>query len=133
MRGACVAAALSVAGMLTAGCNGLIDPSKNQTETFSGTINPQGFEAHAFSVTKNGEISIKVTALAPLDSIPVGVIWAQASSNGDCNGAVLQSGFGNLNQVAIVGQIFQGTYCVLVYDLGILTAAETYTVSVSHP
>jgi hypothetical protein len=133
MRGACVAAILAVAGLLSVACNGLVDPSKNVTETFSGTITPQGFDPHAFSVTKNGEISIKITAIAPDPNVPLGVIWAQASSDGTCNGAVLQSAVASLNFVAINNQIFEGTYCVLVYDLGILQANATYTVVVSHP
>ena len=133
MRGACVAVVLAVAGLLTVSCNGLVDPSKNQIEIFTGTIAPQGFNSHNFSVDKNGEISIKITALAPLDNVPVGVIWAQASTTGACNGAVLQSGVASLGIPAVVGQIFQGNYCVLVYDLGILQAPENYTVSVSHP
>ncbi len=133
MRGGCVAAVLAVAGLLTASCNGLVDPSKNETETFSGVISPQGFASHAFSVTRNGEISVKIIAQGPVENIPLGVIWAQASSSG-CNGAVLQSGYGYPGSGSIVvGQIFQGNYCVLVYDLGILQANETYTVTVSHP
>jgi len=45
---------------------------------------------------------------------------------------VIQSGVGQPGDPAVVGQIFSGNYCVLVYDLGILTRAETYTVVVSH-
>jgi len=101
-------------------------------QEFSGTVTPQGFFQHTFSVNKTGEISIKITALAPLNNVPLGVIWAQADSSGACV-SVIQSGIGNLGVPAITGQIFSGNYCVLVYDLGILTAAETYTVVVSHP
>jgi hypothetical protein len=133
MRAACVAVVLAVAGLLTVSCNGLVDPSNNVSETFSGSVSPQGYDFHLFSVSKNGEITIKVTALAPVDNQPIGLIWAQ-SSGAACDGQVLQSAAASLNQPSpIVGQIFQGTYCVLVYDLGIFSAAETYTVSVSHP
>jgi hypothetical protein len=124
--------ALTAAALLTISCGGIVDPSKNQMEMFSGTVNPQGFAQHPFSVNKTGEISIKITALAPLNNVPLGVIWAQAASDGTCV-SVIQSAVANLNLPAISGQIFSGNYCVLVYDLGILTAAETYTVLVSHP
>lgn len=133
MRIPCAAAlALAAAGLFTISCGGIVDPSKNQIETFSGTVSPQGFSPHPFSVSKTGEISIKITELAPLTNVPLGVIWAQASSDGTCV-SVIQSGIGNLGVPAITGQIFNGNYCVLVYDLGILTAPETYTVTVSHP
>ena len=130
LRGA--ALALAAAGLFSISCGGIVDPSKNQMETFTGTVNPQGFNPHPFSVNKTGEISIKITALAPLTNVPLGVIWAQAASDGSCV-SVIQSAVGNLNLPAISGQIFSGNYCVLVYDLGILTEPETYTVVVSHP
>jgi hypothetical protein len=127
------AAALAVAALFTTiSCGGIVDPSKNQMQEFSGTVSPQGFSPHPFSVNKTGEISIKITALAPLNNVPLGIIWAQAASDGSCV-SVIQSGIGNLGIPAITGQIFSGSYCVLVYDLGILTAPETYTIVVSHP
>jgi hypothetical protein len=101
-------------------------------ETFSGTVNPQGFDTHTFTVNNTGEISIKITALAPLDNVPVGVIWGQGSGAGTCVSSI-QSAVANLNVPAISGQIYSGSYCVVVYDLGILTGPETYSVLVSHP
>jgi hypothetical protein len=124
--------ALVAAGLLTISCGGIVDPSKNQMESFDGTVTPQGFSSHPFKTDRTGEISIKLTALAPLNNVPLGIIWAQADSNGNCV-SVIQSSVANLNLPAISGQIFSGNYCVLVYDLGILTAPETYTVVVSHP
>ena len=105
MRAACVAVVLAVAGLLTVSCNGLVDPSNNVTETFSGSVSPQGYDFHLFSVSKNGEITIKVTGLAPIDNQPIGLIWAQ-SSGAACDGQVLQSAAASLNQPSpIVGQI----------------------------
>jgi hypothetical protein len=129
------AVALAAAALFTISCGGIVDPSKNQMETFSGTVtpqNPSGFSSHPFSVNKTGEVSIKITALAPLNNVPLGIIWAQAASDGSCV-SLIQSGIANLGVPAITGQIFSGNYCVLVYDLGILTADETYTLVVSHP
>ena len=126
------ALALAAAALFTISCGGIVDPSKNQMQEFSGTVTPQGFTSHSFSVNKTGEISVKITALAPLNNVPLGILWAQATSDGSCV-AVIQSGVGNLGVPAITGQIFSGNYCVLVYDLGILSEAETYTIVVSHP
>ena len=101
-------------------------------ETFSGTVKAQGFDTHTFTVNNTGEISIKITAMAPLDNVPLGVIWGQASSAGTCV-STIQSAVANLNIPAISSQIYSGAYCVVVYDLGILSADETYSVLVSHP
>jgi hypothetical protein len=126
------AVTLSAAALLTISCGGIVDPSKNQMETFSGTVKAQGFDTHTFTVNNTGEISIKITAMAPLDNIPLGVIWGQASSAGTCV-STIQSAVANLNIPAISSQIYSGAYCVVVYDLGILSADETYSVLVSHP
>ena len=89
-------------------CGGIVDPSKNQMESFSGEVAPQGFSSHPFKTDRTGEISIKLTALAPLNNVPLGIIWAQADSNGNCV-SVIQSSVANLNLPAISGQIFKAT------------------------
>lgn len=125
---------LSVAGALSVSCGGIIDPSQNQVETFSGTIAVGGNTPHGFSASKTGEISVKITALSPVSSTIVGVLWAQASNDGTCNGSILQNNsFGQLNVPAISGQIISGRYCIVMYDAGFFTVPENYTVTVSHP
>ena len=50
------AVALAVAGMLTVSCGGIIDPSQNTVETFTGTVGVQGsFGPIKFSASKTGE------------------------------------------------------------------------------
>jgi len=68
--------ALVAAGLLTVSCGGIVDPSKNQMESFSGEVAPQGFSSHPFKTDRTGEISIKLTALAPQYNVPLGIIWA---------------------------------------------------------
>ena len=133
-----IAAALALAGMVSISCGGIVDPSKNTVETFSGTITPGTGVAtfHPFSSSKTGEISVKFTALAPASSVYVGVVWAQAQSDGNCTGNLgflQQNNFAQLNLPAISGQIISGKYCIAVYETTQLTAPETYTVTVSHP
>jgi hypothetical protein len=125
---------LAVAGALSVSCGGIVDPSQNKVETFSGTIALQGRgPVHPFSSSKTGEISVKITALSPSSGTPVGLLWAQASSAGACDGQVLLSTVAQLNVPAISNQIFSGNYCIQLYDYGYFSAAQTYTVSVSHP
>ncbi len=126
--------ALALAGALTIACGGIVSPSQNTVETFSGTIPPG--DAHPFSASKTGEIQVKLTALAPVSSTFVGMIWAQAGSDGGCKtsiGGILFQTIAQLNVQAISTQIISGRYCLVVYDYIGFTAPETYTVTVSHP
>jgi len=132
------AAALAVVGLITVSCGGIIDPSKNAVDTFSDSLSVnRSAVAHAFSASKSGEISVKITALAPLSNTFIGVTWAQAGSDGGCTtsigGVFQQNPVGQLNIPAISGPIQQGRYCLIMQDVIGFTTPETYTVTVSHP
>ena len=122
---------LAVACLTIAGCGGITDPSKNTTENFSGTLAVGGSAVHPFSSDK-GEISVKLTALAPTSSATVGLIWTQAASDGSCGG-ILQQTFAQLNVPAISGVVIEGRYCIVIQDVGTFTVPQTYTIAVSHP
>ena len=125
---------LAVAGALSVSCGGIVDPSKNQVETFPGTIAVGGRgPVHPFSSSKTGEISVKITALSPSSNTLVGLLWAQSSTAGACDGQLLQNTIAQLNIPAISNQILKGDYCVQLYDAGYFGVAQTYTVTVSHP
>ena len=122
---------LAVAGLTIGGCGGITDPSKNTVESFSGTIGVGGSALHQFSSSK-GEISVKLTALAPTSGASVFLIWTQAASDGSCAG-ILQQNVATLNLPAISGVIISGRYCIIIQDIGAFTVPQTYTVAVSHP
>src|SRR5258706_7930413 len=133
------AAVIIAAAVLAAGCGGIVDPSQNKTDTFTGTI-PVGGQSQAwgFSAGKTGEISVKVTALTPSSSNTfVGVAWTGRASDGTCTGQLGQlfgqNNFAQVNLPAISTQILSGSYCLLLYDVSSFTTTETYTVTVSHP
>jgi len=126
------AAVLAVAGLISVSCGGITDPSKNTVEPFSGTLEVGGRMGHGFTASKTGEISVKLTALAPTSNATVGLLWTQAASDGSCGG-ILQQGFAQLNVPAISGAIISGRYCIIVQDIGFFTVPQTYTISVSHP
>jgi hypothetical protein len=132
------AVVLVVAGLSVASCGGIVDPSKNTVDTFNDTLAIGGSKAYPFSASKTGEISVKITALAPTSNTLVGLLWSQALSDGSCSttsiGSVYQqNNFAQLNIPGISGSILQGKYCLMVYDSGGFTQAMTYTVTVSHP
>jgi len=101
---------------------------------FPGTLQPQSSNSHPFTAPKTGEFTVKLTAWAPNPNLLVGLAWTLASSDGACTTSVLQqNNFSSLNAQALGGQIIAGKYCIFIFDVGSLTAAQTYTITVSHP
>jgi hypothetical protein len=84
-----------------------------------------------FSTSNSGEYSIKITALAPNTNVYLTTTYGIAQS-GSC-GPVAQNPFSALNTTALSGAITPGTWCVAIQDAGVLTANETFTLSVAHP
>jgi hypothetical protein len=128
------ACALIVAALVTVSCGSVVDPSQNVTQTFSGTVtnggSPQIFE---FSTSKSGEYSIKITALAPNANVYLLTLYGQSLGPGSCS-PLQENQFSTLNQTSLGGAITPGTWCVGIQDsLGVLTAPETFTLSVAHP
>lgn len=135
MRSWLVAALFAAA--LCAGCGGVVDPSKNVTDTFNGTIPVQGTSpGHPFSTNKTGEYTVKVTTLAPSTNNFFGTILAQGTTDGNCSGSLpilQQNSFGTINVPVLTGPILPGRYCVFLFDIGTFTATQSYTLTVSHP
>jgi len=129
-------AVCALAAMVTA-CGGVVDPSQNQTETFTGTIQPGSGNnggPHAVNITKSGEITVTVTSLTP--TLPSGTYFAVGfgqSVSGQCSVNIQVNQFAIVGSAAISGPISPGSYCVAVFDEGLFTVAEDYTVKVSHP
>jgi hypothetical protein len=126
-----VLAALCLGAVLSTGCGGVIDPSKNTVQEFPGTIAPGGLVFHPFSVSKNGEFEIRITNLNNADAR---LHLAYGPDAGGCNGASLGDGYLQLNQSGFAGSIQKGNYCVYLRDdLLQLKAESPYTIRVSHP
>ena len=129
LRPAALAAAL-----FAAACGGIIDPSKNTVETFSGTLQPGGTNPSAnYSVSKNGEVEVTMTSVVPAPpngSIGVGLGQISGASCVPLAGYVAS---GIVNRKVQFGFVNKGTYCVLVFDPGVLTAPVSYSGTFSHP
>ena len=131
-------ALLVAAAVCAAGCGGIVDPSQNQVETFTGTI-PVGGQStpFGFSSAKTGEIQVKVTQMTPSSSNTViGVLWTGRNSAGNCEGSlgvVFGQNIGSVGLPLISTQVLTGGYCLVLYDAGTFTTTETFTATVSHP
>jgi hypothetical protein len=125
---------LAVACLTIAGCGGINSPSDNTVDTFSDTLPVGGVSSKQFSASKSGELTVKLTALAPTSNGIVGLIWTQALPDGTCAGILFQvvTQVGGLS--AISGQsIISGRYCIVIQDITPFTVPQTYTYTVSHP
>jgi hypothetical protein len=129
-----LAAGVAAVVLTSVGCHGITTPSSNANETFSGTLQKGGVNQHQFSASKTGEMIAKLTAWGPNNGLLVGIEWVVANNDGTCTNSVIQvNNFAALNAQAVGGSIVSGRYCIVIYDVGTLTAAQTYSISVSHP
>jgi len=99
------------------------------TEEFTGRLTVNGAATHSFA-TGSGQISVTVTELVPDSAAVIGV------SLGTWNGTACQIVLANDNATqtgSILGTATgPGNFCARVYDVGKLTAATEYKVTVVH-
>lgn len=114
----------------TTGPTGQVTPPT--VEVFTGTLVPSGSNAHPFTVARNnGTLEVTLTRLST-DNLQVGLGVGNPSGT-SCTfltGASLRTGASSTPQLS--GTSDAGTYCVGLFDVGTLTAAVTYSVTVSH-
>ncbi len=116
--------------MFAAGsCGGVIDPSKNTQESFSGTMELDDLDIHEFR-SENGEYDVRFTAFSPQGNAALTLTLAQLR-NGNCE-PINSNVSGALNQTVLAGRISSGRYCLVVTPY-IMSEPVTYTVRVSHP
>jgi len=101
------------------------------TETFNGTLTVNGAVTHVFASTVAGTVTVQITAVDPSASQVFGL------SIGTWNGSSCQVVIANdqavLNSI-VTGQVTAATnLCARVYDVGKLSDALSYTITVIHP
>jgi hypothetical protein len=102
------------------------------TDSFNGTLAPNGSLVFTFSVATAGSIAVTLTAVSPPTTAPLG-LGIGPSSNGDCTIANSTSGATAGANSQLSGTENPGNYCVKVSDAGSLSATSTVTVTVMHP
>ena len=126
-----------MAALLVSGCGDDSDSITNPnaptavavTESFSGTLNPNGGITHPFAVQQTGSVSTTLSIVSPEGTV-IGL------SLGTWNGQTCQIILANDNAVqgiSVVGTATStGTFCARVYDVGKLTGLTDYEISVTH-
>jgi hypothetical protein len=123
--------------IVTGGCGLIHDPSTpsdaTPTETFKGTLAPQGSNIFTFTVAHAGSVSVTLTSLTP-SSVAVGLIVGTTSS---ANATTCSEGTSSRNTTAgsaaqITVTMAAGLSCLKVYDNGNVTTATDFTIIVTH-
>ena len=130
---ATIASAACSTGSSSSFSNPLAASSTQITETFTGTVDVNGIDTHAFTETlAGGQIAITLTAAGPPATIYMGLSIG-SSSAGTCaplsgGQVIVQAGA----TAQLSGSAGAGTYCVQVYDAGNQIAQVSYAVTVTH-
>jgi hypothetical protein len=133
---------LAACALATAGCSTSAATSTSTlptapttpatTENFSGTVQVGGSDANPFTVTLSGQaINLTLTSAGPPSTIFMG--FGVGSWDGTtCT--LLSGGFitTQANAAQLSGNINSGQYCLMVYDVGNMSAPVTYTATVTH-
>ena len=127
---------LSLVALSAGACGGdltsnEIGPSGTVTETFAGTLIPNGGNTHAFVASGKGPVTATLTAVGADNTLIVGLAlgnWTGVA----CNlAAANDNAFATLPLGATVSAA--GQLCVRVYDTKGLAEATDYTIQVVHP
>ena len=127
-----VGAALLIVAFVAASCGGVTDPSKNTTQTINGTLDPGKNIClpDPINMSNGGEYTVKLTALQPT---PTATLLISLWQGAGCQFLFAQN-LAILNNVTLSGAIIQkGAYSISIADPGVLTVAQTFTITVSHP
>lgn len=101
------------------------------TETFTGSLTVNGAVTHVFVSTVSGTVTAQITTVDPSASQVFGL--SLGTWNGSSCQIVIANDAAVLNSI-VTGQVTAATnLCARVYDVGKLTDALSYTITVIHP
>jgi hypothetical protein len=99
--------------------------------SFEGTLTPNGAQTHVFQVTRAGQVTARLSALAPSEDIVIGLSLGSFTLNA-CQ-VLLANDAAQLNSTLIGNATTAGSFCLRLYDAGgTLTGPVDYTVELSH-
>src|SRR5688500_2037653 len=130
---------LLAAAIAAAGCDnevenapGPTEPNPTTTDTFTGTLNPNGAMTHQFTVVASGDVTARITEITPDPTVKVGFVLGTVAGT-TCQSSVFKDEV--LQGEALIARVSgPGTLCVRVHDPnGYLTATLYFSLNVEHP
>jgi len=115
-----------------------VDPTPPPTvvEMFTGDISLGETSCHPFEVVETGDAQMKLTDLAPLETLTVGVGIGNEDTADETGCSLFASDRSvRVLETLVSAALGPGTYCVCVFDVGNIFPDQTvtYTVEVEHP
>jgi hypothetical protein len=101
------------------------------TDTFTGTLNPGETGSHPFTARTQGVITITVGSLAPTSTLTMGI--GLGTWNGTACNVTLTTDAATQGSSFNASATSAGNFCVTIFDIGKVTEATTYSLSVTHP
>ena len=135
-----LAALIALASVVAAACSDNNTPTTpttpitpsvpTTTETVCGSLTLNGAATHVFASTVAGSVTVQITAVDPSASQVFGL--SLGTWNGSSCQVVIANDAAVLNSI-VTGQVTAATnLCARVYDVGRLTDALSYTITVIH-
>ncbi len=137
MSRALLGAAVLLATFVATGCDDAtpVAPTPEVpiiTESFSDTLTVNGAITHPFVVGTPASVQATLVTVTPDNTVPIGMsIGAWNTTTESCQ-AVISNDLALEGRILIGSAQTSGAFCVRLYDVGRLTAAASYTVTVTH-
>ena len=122
-----------VFALLLAGCghDSTTAPSATVTDTFASVLSVRGSSAREFILLKAGTVTVSIDAMNPVYVVGLGLGSPDATKAGCSTTMTIETAGGTTDELSTT--LNPGTYCVKVYDVGNLTQATSFTISIVHP
>jgi hypothetical protein len=126
-------------GLVSAGCDNVpstpttpTGPAETITETFVGTVGPNGAQTFTFQTTSQGFLTATLTAFAPDTGLTVGL--AIGTFNGITCQSIITNDTAQQNATVTGNASAAGSLCVRIYDARqTLTQTNLFEIVVVHP
>lgn len=103
------------------------------TEIWSTNFGPKGSAARQFTAAKAGTVTITLGSLTPsLDGVGVGFGTPSTTGDGGCTLSQEVTSVPSTDPL-ITTTVPGGVFCVKIYDVGLATFNETFSIAVVHP
>jgi hypothetical protein len=106
--------------------------SSPTTETFASLLTAGGTASRAFTAAQAGTINVTLTSAGPPSSIVVGLGVGIRGAGVPCSLSIsTATAAGSAAQITTTADA--GSYCVEIFDLGHVTGAVSFSITVDHP
>lgn len=110
------------------------EQAPTMTVTVMGSFGQNANSTHDFTAVANGFARMTITALAPVETLTIGLGLGQRDDNGNCVLLASDRSVGLRDSLLSQGLVAGSAYCVSVFDVGNLFPGNVvnYTMTIEH-